>query len=60
MGRGCRRRRSQGRGPECSTEDGSEYSTDSSSTIAASPGLSDEVMALVQAAMQAKPSGSPM
>jgi hypothetical protein len=40
--------------------DGSEYSTDSNSTIAASPRLSDEVMGLVHAAMQAKASGSPM
>jgi myo-inositol-1(or 4)-monophosphatase len=40
--------------------DGSEYSTDSNSTIAASPRLSDEVMTHVHAAMQAKASGSPM
>jgi myo-inositol-1(or 4)-monophosphatase len=40
--------------------DGSEYSTDSNSTIAASPPLSDEVMALVHAAMQAKASGTSM
>jgi myo-inositol-1(or 4)-monophosphatase len=40
--------------------DGSEYSTDSNSTIAASPGLSDELLALVHAALQAKASGSPL
>jgi fructose-1,6-bisphosphatase/inositol monophosphatase family enzyme len=40
--------------------DGSEYSTDASSTIAASPGLCDEVLELVQVALQAKASRSPM